>query len=693
MQLSPDQRAAPGATRVTAPLRPFVPHVGLNPTGATGVDPLATAPVAAPVAGYGLDASGDDGDQADTPAVRPYKLSKLKQQYSDYLNSKVEEIEEAREANRYYHMSQHSAQEIETLRKRGQPIVTSPALATKINGVCGLVEKLRQDPKAYPRTPKHDDGAELATAALNFCLDANQWKAISPDAALDGSVQGIAGIAIDLMPGDTGDQDIEVKDVDPRNFFYDPRSSQADFSDARYMGIAKWVDIGEAQEMFPEHAEALKDYMSGGTADDTTSGLDDRDVKWTSSREKRVRLVEHWYKRGGEWLYCYYTGEMKLREGVSPFKDEKGRTFARFVMYSNMVDQDDDRYGFVRILKPWIDEAIHRRSKALHALNTRRVTLEEGAVNSIETLREQVAKSDGVVVVNPGYSDKLAIDGPDKAQDIQGNLALLQQTMGEIDKFGPNPQLMGEAAGAKSGRAIALLQQAGIAELGGFILRYRGWKIRVYRAIWNAIQQFWTAERWIRVTDSDGLAQFIQINGQEQNPMTGQSVMVNAIGSLDVDIILDEGPDQVNSMADAFDTLVALAQSTKVPIPPAVILALSSLPSSVKKEILGKLEQPPDPMQQQAGAMKLQNLQADTLTKVASAKHKEAQANHANALAQLDAEAPILAAREQAREHAFAVVQGDKDATHEAALEAAHAGHSAHLRLLDMAAQPIQSGQ
>ena len=37
-----------------------------------------------------------------------------------------------------------------------------------------------------------------------------------------------------------------------------------------------------------------------------------------------------------------------------------------------------------------------------------------------------------------------------------------------------------------SGRAINLLQQGGIAELGPFVLAYRGWKIRLYRAIWNA---------------------------------------------------------------------------------------------------------------------------------------------------------------------------------------------------------------
>jgi hypothetical protein len=37
-----------------------------------------------------------------------------------------------------------------------------------------------------------------------------------------------------------------------------------------------------------------------------------------------------------------------------------------------------------------------------------------------------------------------------------------------------------------------LLQQAGMAELGPYIMGYRGWKLRLYRAIFNAVQQYWT---------------------------------------------------------------------------------------------------------------------------------------------------------------------------------------------------------
>jgi hypothetical protein len=103
---------------------------------------------------------------------------------------------------------------------------------------------------------------------------------------------------------------------------------------------------------------------------------------------------------------------------------------------------------------------------------------------------------------------------PDQSaiQDFKGQLEMLQEAKNEIENFGPNPALIGQGLEDSSGRAIQLLQQAGIAELGPYLSAYKNWKNRVYRDIWNIIQRYWTSERWIRVTDDQNLAQFFQIN-------------------------------------------------------------------------------------------------------------------------------------------------------------------------------------
>jgi hypothetical protein len=101
---------------------------------------------------------------------------------------------------------------------------------------------------------------------------------------------------------------------------------------------------------------------------------------------------------------------------------------------------------------------------------------------------------------------------------------------------------------------------------------------------------------------------------------------VNALGNLDVDIILDEGPDQINSMADALETLLQAAQRG-TPIPPDILVEMLSIPASLKKKLLEKMApQPPDPALEIAKKLELDNKAADTEGKKAKAAKDTADA-------------------------------------------------------------------
>lgn len=532
---------------------------------------------------------------ASEPAYLP--VSKLRKQYLDFLHVKRTEIEEAKQARHYYHGNQWTAKDIATLKKRRQPVVTSNRISRKIDGVIGLVERLKQDPKAYPRTPQHEQGADLATATLRYVLDTSDADAKLPEVARDASTSGIGAVELLIQPGDMGDPEISFDVVDSDLFFYDPRSFRPDFSDARFMGVSRWVSDDVAAEMFPDKA----DIVSGLMTDDggAFGQASDREKKWVDSDSKKLRLVEHWYINGGGWLWAFYVGETVLAEGESPFVDEKGELQCKYIAFSANVDQDGDRYGFVRLMKSAQDEINARRSKALHYLNTRRIILEDGAVDDVEATRREAMRPDGVIVKKPGL--EFQFDDTARQNDMVGQLKFLEDSKTEIENFGPNPAILGQGVENKSGRAIALLQQAGIAELGPFIIGYKGFKVRLYRALWNAIQRHWQSERWIRVTDDEGLAQFVQVNGVDVDQF-GRPAVVNAVGSLDVDIVLDEGPDNFNAATDAYDALTALA-SAGAQIPPGLLIELApGIPQNVKRKYLQELQamQAPDPAKQQA---------------------------------------------------------------------------------------------
>lgn len=529
--------------------------------------------------------SGDKSPVTADDSTQYLSVEKLKKQYYDYLGAKTSEIEEARQSRHYYHGDQWTEAEIAVLQRRKQPVVTSNRIERKINAVVGIVEKLRQDPKAYARTPQHEQGADVATAVMRYCLDVNDWKSKSTRNARLGAIDGLAGVEFDLERGDQGDPDLGIHIVYADTFFYDPRSFDEGFTDARYMGIAKWIDVDQAKELIPSKATEIDDLMEEGS-DITSSADQDRERVWVNTSLKRLRLVDHWYIHKGQWCWTLYIGSVVMMQGMSPFHDEKGKTFPRFLMFSANVDHDGDRYGFIRNLKSAQDEINHRRSKALHLLNSRRVISEKGAVDDIEIARKEWAKPDGWVETNPGL--KMEPDDAASKADFRGQLEMLQEAKGEIENFGPNPALIGQGLEDSSGRAIALLQQAGMAELGPYLSAYKNWKIRVYRCIWNIITEHWKSERWIRVTDDEQVAQFFQINKLDVDQY-GRPAIVNAIGSMDVDFIIDEGPDSVNMQADAASTLQALGPQFAQQFP-EIAIELSPMESRVKSKMLKKIQ-------------------------------------------------------------------------------------------------------
>lgn len=565
-------------------------------------------------------AQGSGPAQGPTSSADGYDHSKLKKEYLAYLETKNEEIKEQQDARRYYHGVQWTDKQIKAFNQRRQPVVTYNRIGRKINAVVGLLERQKQDPRGYPRTPNHEEGAEIATAVLRYVCDQQRWEEKSPVAGLNGAVDGLGGCEIILEQGDQGDTEVGIETVDPSGFFYDPRSVKMDFTDARFMGVGKWADVDTVVEMFPDKEIEIRSSLESGS--ELTSNPD-VDEKWYSGSDnvKRIRLVDHWFIQRGEWHWCIYTGSVILAAGKSFLFDEKGKTSCKYIMFSANVDQDGDRYGFVRNMRSSQDEINQRRSKGLHILNSRRVIINKGSGLDVEKTRREAARPDGVIEWE-GTTEPKFDDGA-KAQELNGHLGFLEDAKNEIENYGFNPALIGQGVDKLSGRAMQIQQQAGIAELGPYLIAFRGWKLRVYRAIWNAVQRYWTAERWIRVTDDDGIAQFMAVNRMDVDPRTGMPALVNALGSLDVDIILDEGPDTINMQQDAYDTLSIMAQKGQQ-VPPQLLIELSPLAGKQKKKALDILDQAqqqqPDPIQQAGAAAEVRKLNSEALKNEAMAQ-------------------------------------------------------------------------
>jgi hypothetical protein len=569
--------------------------------------------------GYWSTNAPDDFDWTGSEDDGFWPVSRLRQGYIDYLTAKALEYEEQKQARHYRHGAQWTADEIRVLRARKQPIVTFNRVGRKIDQITGIVQRSRTDPKAFPRNPKNADGAEIATLCIQSVLDAGDWEFLDAYCADQAATEGIAGIELKLVEGDHADPDVGMDFVFGDDFFYDPRSFKPDFSDARYLGIAKWLDVEAAVELFPDKETELRTLMVETGFDLTTHA--DREFKWIYVNEKRLRLVEMWYRNKGKWYWAFFCSMLMLDQGVSPFLDERNKPMSRFCMWSAYVDHDGDRYGFVRNLKGPQDELNQRRSKALHMSNVTRLVGQKGAVDDVEKARREYARPDGYVEYNPGFE---APKADDKTADLAQQLSLMQDARAEIDSFANvTPDLITrDVPGDHSGVAINLLQKAGIAELGSYLRNYKAWKKQVYKKIWNIVQRTWQSERFIRVTDNQGLAQFIQVNGVELDPF-GRPTFINALGNINVEITIDEGPDEANLMQDAYDVL---KQYPPGAIPPAVLIELSPLSSKMKQRVLQLMQTPPNPMQVQAAQLELEKKAVDIEDKKAQTHERQARA-------------------------------------------------------------------
>lgn len=535
-------------------------------------------------------------------------LSKLLEWYDDAEDASQDARELAEMDRDYYDGRQWTDEEVRILTQRGQPPITSNRIRRKINYVLGYEQRLRTDPRAMPRTPKHEDAAKAATDALRYIVEVNRFDRIKSSVFDNMVVEGFGGCEISLKQGRDG-IDIILKHVHWDRLFYDPHSRERDFSDARYMGTVTWIDRDTLLAQFLDKEGVIEGTSLDGNIGET---YDDRPkYEWTTKTRDRVRVVAMFYREPKKgWMHCIFTNAGFLKDPeLIPYQDEDGRNWCPLIMQSAYVDRNNIRYGEVRELIGLQDEVNKRRSKALHLMTMRQVVMEEGSVRDVNDVRKQMSRADGVVTVAPGLRFEI-LPTNDMAQ---GQFELLAEAKNEIDLTGANAALMGKDQLGLSGKAIQAQQQGGATELQPLMDALRDWHLTVLRRCWQMVRQYWAEERWVRVTDDENNLRFVGLNKpvtagemmqkrfeqlppeeqqarmQElqmalQDPRAQQVVQTeNEVAELDVDIYIEEQPDIITLQSEQFEQLAQMA-GAGVPIPPDVLIEASSLRN--KKQLL-----------------------------------------------------------------------------------------------------------
>lgn len=503
------------------------------------------------------------------------------------------------------------------LAARGMPEIAFNRVKAAVNGTLGVVGKSKTDPRAYmrnppterpaqpaslppmghnggppmaPPKPQDKDAGDVASMTLRYIADTVHFKTVKTDVLENILIEGCGAVIIEIDEG----KDVTCEQIRWEEFFFDPRSRKADFSDARYMGVAKYWYADDLAAKYPDKAKIVNDTMSAEDASSASAdnSFEDRPLDqsaWVDKRLRRLMLVELYYKRGGTWYDCRFCSGGILDEAVPvAYKDRKGRTVCPIVAQSGYIDIKNGRYGMVRDMRGVQDEINMRRLKALHEMNSRQIQQDDpnAPPTDADEARGEAARPDGVLP--PGWKIVPRNDV------VANNIEMLQLSNSEIERMGPNPAILGRQGADASGRSAQIRQEAGLTELWPLLGRFTNFENRCYDRMWGCAAQFWDGPRWIRVTDDEGAPDYVQINEPAPtNPMTGQPLgkPKHHIAQMDVDIVVDSVPDTATLQQEVFNELMQLVPAYQgTPQMPSLktIIRMSPLPKRL--EVIKQLE-------------------------------------------------------------------------------------------------------
>lgn len=602
-------------------------------------------------------------------------MAKVKEDRDDGLEKLLEQFKESQEQTQtarelserdrdFYDGIQWTAEEVETLRARKQPVVTSNRIKPKIDSLIGFEKRQRTDPKAYPRTPQHDKDAEAATDALRFVCDKNSFPQIRSEVAENIFIEGSAAATVGMVKRPSGDMDVKITVVPWDRFYADPHSRRRDYKDAGYKGVVVWMDESDALTDFPDKEQVIQGCYS---EDDGDSYSDRPKIVWSDRARKRIRVLQHRWREKGVWHTAIICRGGYLRDPQpSPYLDEWGEPECDLIAVSAYVNRENERYGVVRQMISAQEEINKRRSKALHRLSVRQVIAQHGAVEDVAQAKRELAKPDGYIEVNGDMRFELT----DSVTLAAPELEMLREAKGEIDASGVNPSLEGDQA-APSGRAQEIQQASALSEMAVVFDALKDWSWRVYTASWNRVRQYWTDEKWIRVTDDESNVRFVGLNHpvtvgeeiqrmQEAGEQPPQELLAMAsvdpmrvlrvdapVAELDVDIIVEDGPDTVTVQAEQFQQLVELKKADPQSIPTEMVIEASNLRN--KDRILEHIEKGgiPPQVQQQMQQMQEALQQAQQELQQAQQQAQTGQMDMAKHQADMQLKAAELRVKEQ----------------------------------------------
>lgn len=627
--------------------------------------------------------------------------------YYEKEKQSLNRLEMAMDAD-FYDNLQWDPEDAQVLRDRGQMPLVYNEVAPMVDWVIGTERRTRVDWRILPRTEDDVEMADVKTKVLKYVSDINRVPFVRSRAFADSVKAGVGWLDDGVRDDPTADM-LYCKYEDWRNVLWDSASYELDLSDARYVFRWRWVDEDVAMMMFPGRrnviAEAVNEsahYTTDGWEEDTWySPADMNNVKTgtlyasgmgqlADAKRRRVKLIECQYRkpsrvkvvadgplkgmilseqdrslaeaaaRSGSPIVdkvmmrvhvAVFTESRMLGMGPSIFRHNR---FSLTPIWCYRRGRDRLPYGIIRRVRDVQQDLNKRASKALFLLNTNQVIADEGAVDDLNVLRDEVDRPDGLIVKKPGKEIEIRRD----TDAATGQIQMMTLDAQSIQKSaGVSQENLGRQTNAVSGEAIKARQlQGSVVTTEPYDNLRLATQVQGEKQL-SLTEQFYTQEKVIRLTGNKGALEWVKIN-QPEVQADGSVRWINDITASAADFVVSE-QDYAGTLRQVmFESLNQMATR----LPPEVALRLltiamefSDLPNKDEvadqiRKMTGERDQnkPMTPEEeqaaqeqamQQAEALQMQRQQAMQALEEQAAKIREINAR----AAKLESEAQVMA--------------------------------------------------
>lgn len=515
----------------------------------------------------------------------------------------------------FYDNYQWSEEDAQELKDRGQVPLVYNVIATTVNWVIGTEKRGRADFKILPRRKEHGKPAEKKTQLLKYLSDVNRTPFHRSRAFADTVKVGIGWLEDAVGDGDDGGEPLYTRYENWRYMLWDSTATELDLEDARYIYRVKWVDLDVAQALAPDRKGLLEQAardgeiftMSGDYGDDPMDFPEyDAETAGSISRmpnryvRRRVRIVEAWFKvpkkvkrmSGGQFAGEIFdphspghqqeviSGEAEIIEKttmqvhvalfttgqgggllhVSPTPYRHNR-YPFTPIWGNRRGRTGLPYGMISGLRGIQEDINKRASKALYILSSNKTIVDEGAVEDLDELAEEVARPDAFIVKKSGKELVLNAerDLADAHLQIMDRDIMLVQSVG-----GVTDENLGRQTNAKSGIAIERRQDQGALTTAHYFDNMRfAMQVQGEKQL-SHVEQFMSDRKQFRITNMRGKPEFVDVN---------DGLPENDIVRSKADFVIDEADWRASMRQAAAEQLLEAMQK----LPPEVALVFLDL--------------------------------------------------------------------------------------------------------------------